>query len=657
MRGNNRLELQSPGWQRAHRVPPTGLHTPRPLPTLHLRGRCGAGKRGRALATTGGFIAELKRRNVIRMAGLYLVTAWLVVQVGATLLPVFDAPPWTMKALVMTLAVAFVPALAVAWMFELTPQGFRRDAEVPAAESIAPRTARTLDRAIIVLLALALGYFGFDKFVLSPRREAALVAEATRAAAVRAAALPARRGNSIAVLPLANASGDASQLFFSDGLSENLIDALSKFEGLRVIGRTSSFRFRDSKEDARSIGAKLGVAYLLAGSVQRAENTVRIRAEVVRTDDGSAIWTNLYDKPYGDLFALQDELTRAIAVVLKAKLLAPEAKRQDERPPNGSVEAYSAYLRGKFYADRGEDGDMRLAIAEMTRATRLDPKYASAWAALSRNWTTLAALGLSGDEAQNAYAEARKAGDVALTLAPDLGDVYVARGWLLENQLDWRGATEAYQRGLELSPGNLQTMFSKASMLALQGQLDEAITLTRQALDNDPMSPNWWNWYSAYLSAVGRLDEAEKAIRDSIELRPQGSSAWAQLTIIELQRGDAQAALDAARREPEGVWRDIAVAMALQAGTDRAAADAALQELISDYGDVAAYQVAQVQALRNDADAAFEWLEKAHATRDPGIGNLLIDPLVMRYKTDPRLAAFCAKVGLPAPANSQTKGI
>ena len=231
---------------------------------------------------------------------------------------------------------------------------------------------------------------------------------------------------------------------------------------------------------------------------------MRIRAEVVRTDDGSAIWTNLYDKPYGDLFALQDELTRAIAVVLKAKLLAPEAKRQDERPPNGSVEAYSAYLRGKFYADRGEDGDMRLAIAEMTRATRLDPKYASAWAALSRNWTTLAALGLSGDEAQNAYAEARKAGDVARTLAPDLGDVYVARGWLLENQLDWRGATEAYQRGLELSPGNLQTMFSKASMLALQGQLDEAITLTRQALDNDPMSPNWWNWYSAYLSAVGQ---------------------------------------------------------------------------------------------------------------------------------------------------------
>ena len=612
-------------------------------------------RRGRALATTGGFIAELKRRNVIRMAGLYLVAAWLVVQVGATLLPVFDAPPWTMKALVLTLAVAFVPALAVAWIFELTPQGLKRDADVPPSESIAPKTARMLDRAIIVLLAIALGYFAFDKFVLSPRREVALVAETTRVAVARAK--PVDRGNSIAVLPLANASGDANQLFFSDGLSENLIDALSKFEGLRVIGRTSSFQFRESKEDARSIGAKLGVAYLLAGSVQRADDQVRIRAEVVRTSDGSAIWTESFDRPFRDLFSLQDELTRAIAGVLKAKLLSPGA-RADDRPPSGNVEAYSAFLRGSFYADRGEDGDMRRAIEEITRATKLDPKYAKAWATLSRNWTTLAALGLSGAEAQQAYAEARKAGDVALALAPDLGDAYVARGWLLENaELDWRGATIAYRRGLELSPDNLQTMFSMASMLALQGQLGEAITLSRQALDNDPMSPNWWNWYSAYLSAVGRLDEAEAAIRQSIALRPQGSSAWAQLAIIELQRGDAKAALEAAKNEPEGVWHDIALAMALQGGQDRAAADAALARLIADYGDVAAYQVAQVQALRNDADATFEWLQRARETRDPGVGNTLIDPLVMRYKTDPRLAAFCEQVGLPPPTQSQAKGL
>ena len=628
------------------------------MPTLRRLAGGASAKRGRAVATTGGFIAELKRRNVIRMAGLYLVSAWLLVQVGATLLPVFDAPSWTMKALVMTLAIAFVPALAVAWMFELTPQGLKRDVDVPAAKSIAPRTARMLDRAIIVLLALALGYFGFDKFVLSPRREAVLVAETTRLAESRAAANPAERGNSIAVLPLVNASGDASQQFFSDGLSENLIDALSKFEGLRVIGRTSSFRFRDSKEDARSIGAKLGVAFLLAGSVQRSEDVVRIRAEVVRTDDGSALWTRQYDRPYRDLFALQDELTQAIAGVLKTKLLSADGQGRTDRPPSGNLEAYGAYLQGRFNADLGGVEDTRRAIADMRRATTLDPEYAVAWSALSRNWTTLAAVGLSGDEAKRAYAEARRTGDIAIALAPDLSDAHIARGWWLESAaLDWRGAEAEYRRALDVEPENLQTKFSVASMMGLLGQLDEAIRMGGEAIRDEPLSPNWWNWYSAWLSAAGRLDDAEEAIRESIKLRPKGSAAWAQLTLIQIQRGDAKAALEAARQEPEGAWREIALAMALQAGNDRPAADAALQKLITDYGDVAAYQVAQVQALRNDADATFEWLARARETRDPGVGNTMIDPLVMRYKTDPRLAAFCKSVGLPPPTESQTKGI
>jgi adenylate cyclase len=189
------------------------------------------------VATTGGFIAELKRRNVIRMAGLYLVAAWLIVQVGATLLPVFDAPPWTMKALVLTLAVAFVPALAVAWIFELTPQGLKRDADVSPSESIAPKTARMLDRAIIVLLAIAAGLLRLRQVraVAAPGSGAG-GCETTRVASQRAST--ARRidlGNSIAVLPLANASKDADQQFFADGLSESLIDdAVQVLEGLEA---------------------------------------------------------------------------------------------------------------------------------------------------------------------------------------------------------------------------------------------------------------------------------------------------------------------------------------------------------------------------------------------------------------------------------------
>lgn len=609
------------------------------------------------MATIGGFIAELKRRNVIRMAGLYLVSAWLLVQVGATLLPVFDAPPWTMRALVLTLAVAFVPALALAWVFEFTPQGLQRDSDLAPSPSTSPRATRNFDRAIMVVLALALGYFAFDKFVLSPLRDAALVAEATRAGAADAAKAEVAREKSIAVLPLANASGDPSQQFFSDGLSENLIDVLSTIEGLRVIGRTSSFQFRDSKEGPRSIGAKLGVSYLLGGSVQRAGGNVRVRTEMVDTRNGTAVWSKQFNRTDGDLFVLQDELAKSIADVLKVDLLAASGA-QGKRPPGGSMEAYNTFLRGNFFSDLGSERDTRRAIDEFTRATALDPDYAFAWASLSRNWTSLAALYLTGDAAREAYAKARQASDRALALAPDMADAHVARGWLLENSaMDWNGAMFEYQRALELSPSTLQTRFSVASILALQGRLTEAIKETGEAIAREPLVPNWWNWYSAYLSALGRLDDAEAAIRRSLALRPQGNSAWAQLAIIEIQRGDAEAALAAAGNEPEGPWRDIARTMALQIGKDRKAADESLADLIKEYGDVAAYQVAQVQALRNDADTTFQWLEKARETRDPGVGNLLIDPLVMRYKHDPRLAAFCAKVGLPVPTTSETIGI
>ena len=609
------------------------------------------------MATTGGFIAELKRRNVIRMAGLYCVGAWLCVQVGDTLLPAFEAPPWAMRALVITLAVTFLPAMVFAWIFEFTPDGLKRDAEVPSSASISQRKARTLDRAIMVVLAIALSYFAFDKFVLSPRRDAALVAQATLAGEARAAAAPKSLVKAIAVLPLTNAGGDASQQFFSDGLSENLITTLAGFDGLKVIGRTSSFQFRDSKDDARTIGRKLGATNLITGSVQHAGDVVRISVELIVVADGSTLWSQHYDRPYKDLFALQDEIAGTIAGVLKVRLLSG-SHAQDERPPGGKLEAYSGYLQARHDARLGTEADLKRAIRSLETATRIDPQYARAWAELSRVWTALAATGLSGAEAKHAYAESRRVSDLALELAPNLAYAHIARGWLLENsELDWGGAEREYQRALELAPELEQNKFSVGSMLASRGKLEEGMRLVTEAIAMDPLAGTWWNWASAYLTAQGKLDEAEKAIRKSIELRPNAGSAWTQLAIIQILRGDQKAALDAAQREPEGVWREIALAMARQVGPDRALADAALQKLIADYGDVAPYQVAQVYALRNDAAATFDWLERARVGGDPGIGNTMIDPLVMRYKEDPRLAAFCAKIGMPHPRESQTKGL
>jgi TolB-like protein/Tfp pilus assembly protein PilF len=458
--------------------------------------------------------------------------------------------------------------------------------------------------------------------------------------------------NSIAVLPLANESGDAKEQYFSDGISEDLITALSQFPGLKVIGRSSAFQFRDSKEDSRSIGAKLQVAHLLEGSMRRSGDVVRVSAELINTTDGSTQWSERYDRPYKDLFALQDEITRAVAGALRAKLLPGEhAAAQSERPPSGSLDAYNAFLQGQFYASRNTEADFRKGIESLTQATELDPRYALAWSGLSWLWTGLGVQFLDGEPAQEAYAKGRAAADRALSLSPELAAAHLARGYLLQRaDFDWRGAEAEFRRATELAPNDGDAKFNLGNQLAAFGEVEQAIALTREALATEPLRARWYNWLGRYLSGLNRLDEAERASRRAIELQPGAAAYHENLTVIEIQRGNAQAALAAAQQEPSGDWQDVALALARQIGSDRTAADAALKTLIDKQAGGAPYQIAQVYALRNDAKGTFEWLNRAWSSRDAGIIYLGYDPIVRRYKDDPRFAAFCKKVGLPTPA-------
>jgi TolB-like protein/Tfp pilus assembly protein PilF len=494
---------------------------------------------------------------------------------------------------------------------------------------LGPRTG--ILYGVIAVALLALGYVGLRQW------------NGSRPSAAGA--------NSIAVLPLANESGEASQQYFSDGISEDLISALSQFPGLKVIGRTSAFVFRDSKEDAHSIGAKLGVAHLLEGSVRRAGEMVRVSAELIDTADGSTQWTERYDRPYKDLFALQDEITRAVAGALRAKLLpGGNAAAQSERPSSGNLEAYNALLQGRFYGSRNTEADIRKAIEYYQQAIQLDPRYALAWSWLSRSWTGLSEAYLEGAAAQEAYVKAREAADRALVLAPDLSAAHLARGFLLlDADFDRRGAETEFRRALALAPNDSEAKFSLGNLLATLGQVEPAIEFTRQALATEPLRANWYNWLAQYLSGLHHLDEAERAIRRAIELQPSADNFHQQLAVIEIQRGNARAALEAAQQEPPGVWQNVALALARQIGNDRTAADAALRTLIAKHAGDAAYQIADVYALRNDAKATFEWLDRAWSNRDPGTSNLLYDPFILRYKDDPRFAAFCRKVRLPAP--------
>jgi TolB-like protein/Tfp pilus assembly protein PilF len=458
---------------------------------------------------------------------------------------------------------------------------------------------------------------------------------------------------SIAVLPFVNMSGDQGQEYFSDGVSEDLIVALSQFPGLKVIGHSSSFQFRESKEDSRNIGAKLGVAHVLEGSVRRSGDMVRVSAQLINTADGSAQWSERYDRPYKELFALQDEITRAVATALRARLMPGEhAAAQSDKPPSGSLEAYNALLQGRFYYSRITEDGMRKAIEYFTRATELDPNYAFGWSWVSRGWSNLSADFLEGAAAQSAYAKARAAADRALALSPDSAFAHLARADLLEfADFDWRGAEAEYRQALSLAPSDAPALFGLGQLLASLGNADQAIELTRQTLATEPLRANVYYWLGNYYLGIDRLDEAERAVRRAIELQPNAQSFHVQLAIIEIKRGHAQAALAAAEQEPPGAWQDAALALARQIGADPTAADAALKTLIDKNSSLAPYQIAQVFALRDDAKETFAWLDRAWSARDPGIQYLLLDPFILRYRDDPRLADFCRKVGLPTPHN------
>jgi tetratricopeptide (TPR) repeat protein len=377
-----------------------------------------------------------------------------------------------------------------------------------------------------------------------------------------------------------------------------------------------------------------------------------VSAELISTADGSAQWSERYDRPYKDLFALQDEITRAVAGALRTKLLPGEhAAAQSERPASGSLEAYNAFLQGVFYVSRDTEADLRKAIEFYTQATELDPRYALAWSGLSRAWTGLSEAFLEGAAGQEAYAKARAAAERALTLSPELAAAHLARGWLLlRGNFDWRGAQAEFRRGMELAPNDGDAKFQLGIGLAAFGEGEQAIELMRQALATEPLRALWYTWLATYLSGLNRLDEAERAIRTALELQPVAAYYHQRLTIIEIKRGNAEAALAAAQQEPRGSWQDVALALARQIGGDRSAADAALKTLIDRDAGFAAYQIAEVYALRNDAKETFAWLDRAWSNRDPAFTYLLYDPFILRYRDDPRFAAFCRKVGLPTPA-------
>lgn len=593
------------------------------------------------------FWGELQRRNVHRAAVFYAGAAWLLVQIATQVFPFFDIPNSTVRLVVLAVLIGFPFAMAFSWFYEWTPAGIQRESEIDHGDRVPEASGRKrdqkLDRAITAVLGLAVAVLLLNQFVL---RRGLLPAASESATST----LP---DQSIAVLPLANESGDKDQQFFSDGLSEDLITALSQFAGLKVIGRGSSFQFRDSTEDPKTIRARIGVAHLLEGSVRRIGDTVRIRTELVTVADGHTLWSQHYDRPYADLFKLQDEIASAVATALKARLLdSSGAVEQTDRPQSGNLDAYSAFLRGQFYAARFNGEDAAKAISWFEHAIELDPNYAHAHAALATAWHNSAGNFLTGAAVAAARTRAEAELERALTLQPDLAAAHALRARMLGSvKFDHAGAEAEARRAVRLAPNDVAARFSLAEQLGATGRQQEAVDLLKAVEESDPLSTTVKRYRLIFAAGIDRLDLSEQLGRAAVEIQPRDYLTRYYLVMIRWLRGDASDALAIAAQNPSADGNELTLGLARQVGTDRAAGDAAIRQLIDTSADNAAFQIAEIYGLRKQADEVFVWLDRAVQNHDPGLHFLLSSPALKAYRGDARFAAICRQTGVPSPAS------
>jgi len=567
------------------------------------------------------FLSEIKRRNVLRMALLYGVTAWLIMQVADVVIGLATLPEWSGQAVLGVLAVGFPIALIFAWVYEITPEGVKLEKEVDRSESISHITGRRMDFVVIAVLAAAVIVFAYDKWWLGPN-------DGFRPPPY-----------SIAVLAFANMSPDADQEFFSDGISEELLSLLAKVPELQVISRTSAFSFKDKDVKLSDVARELNVAHILEGSIRWAGDRLRITAQLIDTQSDSHLWSETYDRTLDDIFVIQDEIAAAVVDKLKVTLLGA-APMVDETDP----QAYALYLQARFLSRQGTPENWEQAIAMFEQVLAIDPGYAPAWIGLANVYGRQADNSLRPVE--EGYALSAQATTQALALDPSYAPAHARLGWIaLHNQGDLAAAARHYQRALELDPTNTGIIFSAASLAESLGRLEQVIALEQYALIRDPLDPVAHNNHGDSFLSAGRFDEAIAAFRTALTLSPGYIGAQYRIGVALLLKGEPEAALDAMQQEPFKAWRLIGLAMAHHALGQQTDSDAALAELIEHYEQDAAYNIAYVIAFRGETDRAFEWLDKAVVYNDPGLAEIVNEPLFANVRPDPRWLAFLVSIG------------
>jgi TolB-like protein/lipoprotein NlpI len=588
--------------------------------------------------------AELKRRNVFRVGAAYVVAAWLLIQVAETIFPLFGYGDTPARIVVSVLAVGFIPALIFAWAFELTPEGLKKESEVDRSQSITPHTAKKLDRVIMVVLALALGYFAFDKFVLDPQRESAKdeqvagqVEEARQAG--RTEALVESYGDkSIAVLPFVNMSSDAEQEYLSDGISEELLNLLAKIPELRVISRSSAFSFKGKDIAIPEIARQLNVAHILEGSVRKSGNALRITAQLIEARSDTHLWSETWDRPLDDIFAIQDEIAAMVVDQLKVTLLGETLHVQETDP-----EAYALYLQARHLGRQITAEALEQSIALYQQVLAIDPDFAAAWDGLANNYINQSYKGLLSSE--EGYTRAREAANKALAVDPEYAPAHARLGWIaMAYDNDLAQSARHLEHALQLDPNNTGIIGNAAVLLRVLGRLDEAIALEEHVIAQDPVNPVGYDNLGGSYDLAGRWDDAIASRETVLRLSPGHIGAHYWIGMALLFKGKAEAALEAFAREEglEGL-RVKGQALASHALGRQEEYRARLDKLIELWRDQWPSEVAHVFAWTGETDRAFEWLARAVAQEDGGFDPH--EPLLGPLKNDPRWLPLLESMG------------
>ena len=461
---------------------------------------------------------------------------------------------------------------------------------------------------------------------------------------------------SIAVLPFTDLSPKRDQEYFADGLAEELLNLLSRINGMRVASRTSAFSFKGTKLDIPAVAQKLNVATILEGSVRKAGKRVRVGAHLIQTASDSHLWSQSYDRELNDIFAVQDEIARAVVEELRSTLLgakqgsAASAQVKAEVQAAGTgrgkdAEAYELYLQGRFHADRFTPDDAAKGIEYYRQAVTIDPGFALAWACLARAYADQAAYAWA--PTAEAFERARGAAERSLQLNPDQAEGHAVLGLCrLANDRNWRGAEASFRRALELAPSNVLVLRHSAILAACLGRNNESIALLQRAVTLDPLSVPAQRLLGQRCLYAGLLTDAEAAFEKTLELNPRGGFTHYWLGMSRLASGTREQALTAFKREENDVFLLLGVAIGEHALGHRPAAESALRELIAKHADGAAFQIAGAYAYMRDPDRAFEWLGRADAEHDPGLVEVRAEILLRNLYADRRWRTFLEKMGL-----------